>query len=379
MKHWSLVAVILGLVVAPPAAACSLCGGLIEKQTLRRDVEEAVAVIYGHAANPRFDDRPGARPGAGFTDFHIERVVKPHPGLEAGKAVVLSRYVPVLDAKNPPRFLVFYSKVEGQLRDLQGRSVQSPAVLKYLDGALAQGIKDRVQALKYFFEFLDHEDTLIATDAFLEFARSTDEEVGKAALVLPGERVRKLLQDPKTPTERLGLYAFLLGAGRGMKDAEFLRAMIDRPTERTASALDGLVSGYIMLRPQEGWDLAVRILGDGKRRFSERFAVARALRFYHGWKPAESRANILRGLEAMLGDGAVADMAISDLRQWKIWDLTPKVLALYGRPSHDAPIVTRGIVRYALQCPQPEARRFIDDLRRRDPELVKEVEESLQE
>ena len=37
--------------------------------------------------------------------------------------------------------------------------------------------------------------------------------------------------------------------------------------------------------------------------------------------------------------------------------LTVAVLAQYGKKSHDAPIVKRSIVRYALSCPREDARR----------------------
>jgi hypothetical protein len=39
--------------------------------------------------------------------------------------------------------------------------------------------------------------------------------------------------------------------------------------------------------------------------------------------------------------------------------------------------VRRGIVRYALQCPAEEAKRFIVAVRQKDPKLVEKVEESL--
>jgi len=250
--------------------------------------------------------------------------------------------------------------------------------MQYLQGALALPGKDRTRALLYFFNYLDHADETVALDAFLEFARSTDEEVGQVTRHLPPARLRRLLQDPKTPPERLGLYAFLLGAAGGEQDAELLRKLIESPTDRTVSALDGLLCGYIHLRPQEGWNLTVKLLGDSKKSFSQRFAVSRVLRFYLGWKPAESKAQVLRGLDVMLPDGEVADLAVEDLRRWKIWDLTAKVLAQYGKPSHDSPIVRRAIVRYALVCPQPEARRFVDELRRRDPDLIRDLQEGLE-
>jgi hypothetical protein len=154
--------------------------------------------------------------------------------------------------------------------------------------------------------------------------------------------------------------------------------MIERPTERTKGALDGLLGGYISLRPAEGWDLAVAILADQKRSFAERLAVSRTLRFYHGWKPAESRPQVLRALAAMVADGGVADLAIEDLRHWQMWDLTDKVLAQYGKESHAAPITKRTIGRYALTCPLPQARLFVQELRRQDPAMVRELEEALQ-
>ncbi|MCI0463611.1 MAG: hypothetical protein L0Z62_42290 [Gemmataceae bacterium] len=372
--------VVLGLLalLPGPAPACSLCAGMASKQTFRREMEEAKVVLYGTLTNPRFDNSPGAMPGSGFTDFHVARTLKTDPAAGEVKSLTLPRYLPVLDAKDPPRFVIYCNLTDGKLKAVGGRSVRSDAALQYLQGALALPVKDRTKALLYFFNYLDHADETVALDAFLEFARSTDEEVGQVARHLPPDRLRRLLLDPKTAPERLGLYAFLLGASGGEQDAELLRKLIEAPTERTVSALDGLLCGYIHLRPREGWDLTVKLLGDSKKPFSQRFAVSRVLRFYQGWKPAETRAQVLRGLDVMLPDGEVADLAVEDLRRWKTWDLTAKVLAQYDKPTHDSPIVRRAIIRYALVCPQPEARRFVDELRRRDPDLIRDLEEGLQ-
>jgi hypothetical protein len=61
-----------------------------------------------------------------------------------------------------------------------------------------------------------------------------------------------------------------------------------------------------------------------------------------------------------------------------MWDLTPDVLALYGKKGFDAPIMQRAIVRYGLSCKDETAAKFIADRSRYEPELVKEVEDSLQ-
>ena len=132
--------------------------------------------------------------------------------------------------------------------------------------------------------------------------------------------------------------------------------------------MDGLLAGYIQLQPKDGWNLAYKLVADPKQQFGVRFAVARTLRFYHGWQPKESRAQVLYAMSLMIPDGDVADLAIEDLRQWQTWDLSKLVFAQYGRPSHSAPILKNAIVRYALCCPQPEARDFVDSVRRREPD-----------
>jgi hypothetical protein len=336
----------------------------------------AKVVVFGNLCNPKLNADPLQR-GAGTTDLQILKVLKDDPILAGRKSIQLNGYFPVLDPKDPPRSLVFCEILNGKLEAYRGKEVKSPALLDYLEGARALSDKDRIGALLYYFRFLDHKDAAVAYDAYLEFARSSDQEVGEAARRLAPEQLRALVQNPKTPPLQLNLFAFMLGACGGPKDAELLRGMIERPTPQTGAALDGLLAGYISLRPKDGWDLAVRILADKHRPFTERLAVSRTLHFVHSWKPAETRQQVLRGLSVMVEDGEVADLAIEALRQWKMWDLTGRILAHYGQPDFDAPIVKRTIGRYALACPLPEAQRFIQDLRRREPALVQDLEEAL--
>ncbi len=53
---------------------------------------------------------------------------------------------------------------------------------------------------------------------------------------------------------------------------------------------------------------------------------------YHGWKPKESRDDVLMSLAAFISQGELADIAIGELRRWQSGDLTPVILAaLYGK------------------------------------------------
>jgi len=120
------------------------------------------------------------------------------------------------------------------------------------------------------------------------------------------------------------------------------------------------------------------MLRDTRRSFTERLAVISTIRFYHGWQPQETREQVLRCLKILACQGEMADMAFEDLRRWELWDLTKDVLEQYGKKTHSAPIVRRALVRYAVACPKPEARQFVAEVRRQDPQLVSDVEESQQ-
>jgi hypothetical protein len=375
MRFAAMIFALFVLALPSPSPACSLCGGNFNQQkTLRQDWEKARLVLYGTVSNPRLD---ADGKGTGTTEFNIEKVLKPDPFLGNTKVITLNRYIPIQDPKNPPRFVIFCDIIQGKLDPHTGRSVRSPALLEYLKGIESLKGKDNSQVLQFLYQYIDHEDQTLADDAYLEFIRSSDADIGKAAKSLAPDKLRRLVQNPKTSPERLSLYAFLLGVCGKDQDAALLRSMIDRPTELTTKALDGILGGYINLRPREGWELARNILANRKLPFPPRYAVVRTLRFYYGWRPAESKTDILRGLDNLIEDGEMADLAVEDLRQWKVWDLTGKVLAQYGKPSHNAPIIKRTIIRYALCCPLPEARQFVDNVRRQDPNTVRDLEEGL--
>jgi hypothetical protein len=382
MRRWMLGVLGLLLLLGPgPVPACSLCPGLIKEQnTLGEEMEKARLVLYGKVLQSTLDPGLGKNPGMGRSEFQIDRILRDDPFLTNKKAVVLERYVPVLNPKDPPRFLVFCDVFRDRLDPYLGRPVKSDTVVDYLEGAFPlrtkKDIKDRLQTLLYYFKFFDHPDETIANDAFREFAKASDQEVHMVARYLAPDKIRTMMENPKTTPEYLGLLGFLLGNCGRERDADFLRTLTLR-SESTQNSFDGLLAGYLALKPREGWEMLRAYIADPKKPFPVRFSAICALRFCYSLKPQEYKQDTLRCLEGMVQDGDVADMAIEDLRKWKLWDLTTTVLAQHGKKSHATPITRRAIVRYALCCPLPEARQFVDRVRQQDLELVREIETGL--
>jgi hypothetical protein len=363
---------LLALLATPAAQACTYCDpSNLRLQTLRQEARTSKFVVAGTLANPRLVAENGV------TDLNVEQIPKDDPALGKRKTLTLPRWIPV-DAKKPPRVLVFFDVYEGKLDPFRAVTLRGAAVPDYLKAALALDDHDRVASLLFYFKHLDSPDPDVATDAFLEFAKATDQEIGAVGPKLDAAKIRKLMADPKTPPERLGLYAFLLGACGTKADADALSALIDKPDERAATALSGLLGGLIELRPEDGWKRAVAILEDPKRPYQDKLAALGTLRFFHAFRPGENRRPILAGMAAVVARGDMADMAVEDLRRWQWWDLTKLVLAQYGKSTHAAPLVKNAILRYALSCPDADATAFVKAVEAADPTAVREVRESLE-
>jgi hypothetical protein len=365
-------ALLLLLLSASPAPACSLCGGALQQApTLRQEAAQPTArmILFGPIQNSR---------GATTTELTIDTVLRSDPAVAGKKTLDLGRYLPISDPKDPPHFLVFCDVGKDKIDAYRGVPIRTAEGLDYVKKALALDPKDPAADLDFYFRYLENPDKEIAFDAFLEFVRANDQQLGQVSSKLSAEKLRGWLKDPNTPPERLSLYAFLLGGCGGDADADFLATQLKDDGERTINAYDGYLGGYIHLRPREGWEAALAVLRDGRKPLPMRLAAVRTVRMYHGWRPKENHDEVLKCLSAMVAQGELADVAIEDLRRWKMWDLTADVLALYGRKGFDAPIMQRAILRYGLSCDDEAAKKFVAERRRTEPDLVKEVEESLQ-
>ncbi len=359
-----------------PATACSLCGaGYQQTPTFREEAGQPFCklILYG-----RFLESELRPDGTGSGKYEVLNVLRSDDVLAGRKELVLPRYVPVQDRKNPPHFLLFCDVFQKKIDPYRGIPIKSGDVVEYMKKAITLNPKDSVARLRFYFDYLEHPDKEIATDAFLEFAKAADRDIGHSAGQFSAEKVRRWLKDPKTPPERIGVYAFLLGVCGTAEDASQLQVMLSDPSDRMRNAYDGILSGLLHRAPADGWQRVLTGLADPKTPLPVRLAMVRAVRVLYTWQPETNKGNTLKAERVVLEQGELADLAIEDLRRWKLWDLTPEILALYGKKGYTAPIVERAIVRYALTNQgDATARQFVQARRQEKADLVKEVEEGL--
>jgi hypothetical protein len=133
-----------------------------------------------------------------------------------------------------------------------------------------------------------------------------------------------------------------------------------------------------MLEPKEGWEYICSLLKDAKKEFLLRYAALRAVRFFWDSRPdLLKKEDMVEGVKALLDQNDIADLAIEDLRKWNRWELCDAILSLQSKKSHDVPIIRRAILRYALSCPGTQAAAYVTEMRKKDPESVKDAEELL--
>jgi len=348
---------------------CPFCS--MQGQTLTGDVNQAAMVLFGTLENARLDPNGGF--GTGNTDLRIEAIIKGNPILGDRKVITLPKYIP------PAKYLVFCDVYNGKIDPYRGVPIKADSdMVKYLSGAL--GVRDKPigQKLRYFFDFLDSSDLEVSNDAYKEFANADYKDYREMARQLPPDKIVKWLRDPQTPSFRYGLYASMLGHCGNASHAAVLKEMLNDPTKQLSSGVDGILAGYIMLQPKEGWALATSILQDPKKEFMFRYATLRVVRFLKDSRPdLVGKEDLMAAVHRLLTQPDIADLAIEDLRKWADWSSLGEVLALYDQKSHDVPIIKRAIVRFALACPEPKAAAFVQNIRKADPEMVKDVEELL--
>ncbi|GBD37724.1 hypothetical protein HRbin36_02860 [bacterium HR36] len=363
--------------------ACPFCSA--QGVTLSKEVEQATFVVHGKLINARLLN---VQDGTGTTDLVIETIIKPHEYLKDKKILTLPRYVPT-GGQDDVRFIVFFDVFMGRLDPFRGIPVKDKALVEYLQKAHALKDAKQPERLKLFFDYLEHPDPEINTDAYKEFGNTSLEDVVQWIRSTDRDHVRKKLtqwlRSNETPALRYGFYAFLLGLCGHKEDATVLHDLLKQRERDLVSGLDGVLTGLTLLRPEEGLQAIDHILSNEKEDFTRRYAALRAVRFlWDNPPPGVQREALLVSVTKLLRQGDIADLAIEDLRKWKRWEFAESIFGLYAQPSHNVPIIQRAILRYAISCAQQAqgkvgqlAQTFLAQRRKEDPKRVQDVEELL--
>lgn len=358
--------------------ACIGCGAGDMGKPLTIQGREADWIGLGILHEPRLVDI-----GLHWTDFTVQKVIKEHPLLAekvaTKKLVTLNRYTmgnPTPDGKPLPT-IILADVVDGQLDPIQVIPVTSQHTTQYVRDVIQINRATTKEKLAFAFRYLQHDDPTISQDAFRVFALATFVEVESASVSYQADWLRARLRDPRTPSYYMGLYGCLLGVCGNASDAPLLLDIIENRKPRLLVGMDGILAGYCLLKPQSGPSYVLNVLANPKTPSSTRYAAVRTARFLLTEKKLLPKNEVCHGMETALERDDVTDLLLEELRLQQYWEALPTILRLQPLADYSAIQIQRACLRFALQCPDPRARVFIDNQRRASPEVVTQMEDNL--
>lgn len=234
--------------------------------------------------------------------------------------------------------------------------------------------------LGWFARWLEHPNSAIATDAFLEFGLADYAAVVAAAGSLDAGKLGAWLMEPGIDERRRGFYGLALGIAaaraRELGDVAQAKACTGRLEEAIAApagdlraGYDGLLGGLLVARGPAAleWMTARGLFAADTRAGDARHALA-ALRF--GWEflgDTLPRQEVAAAAAGLLENPAVAAETAVDLARWQHWESVAGVAALWERLGGDDPLVRRAVAGYLTACPLPEAKQHSAAIAAADP------------
>lgn len=340
-------------------------------QSFRQQIDGYDLVLFGTLERPKEGDDPE------WTDFRITQPLRTHDSIKGMDVIRVPRKIPQPGPKDPSGYLLLGAVRDGKPDFVSGGHA-TVALVDYFKGILAIDAKDRVKTLRFAFDYLEHEERLISTEAFREFEEDTDDIVRTAAKGSKPEKLRKWLEGEHTWNERGALYACLLSGCGAAGDAMLIRDTITRLSSKGHwNHTDRMMIAYTILDPKAGWKFIGELIADTAGEFPARYSGLKAVRYFRVHPGVIAEKDILAALETILAQPDMADLPIDELRRWKRWELNDQIFALIDKEDFQKKFIRRSILRYALQCPDARAAKYIAEQRAVDPEGVAENEKWL--
>jgi hypothetical protein len=247
----------------------------------------------------------------------------------------------------------------------------SPTAEKYVRDALALP-KSGAERLAFFQEFLESKEELLARDAYDEFARAPYEDVLALKDKMNHAQLVAWVKDADIPASRRRLYLTMLGVCGDQNDADMLEGMLRSDNKEYKLGLDAMIACYLRLRGAEGLALVEDLyLKNKKAEYADTYSAIMALRFHGQETNVIPRPRIVQSLHHMLDRPELADLVIVDLARWEDWSVMDRLVELFKTADEKSSWVRVPVVRYLMACPQPEAKKHLEELEKVDADAVK--------
>ncbi|MFT7629261.1 MAG: hypothetical protein ACI87E_000259 [Mariniblastus sp.] len=250
----------------------------------------------------------------------------------------------------------------------------SDRVFKYLNEiqSLPAGGPKR---LEFFQDYFEDKESVLAFDAYDEFARAPYEDLLAMKDTMKRDELLGWIKDTDTSVSRRRLYFTMLGVCGKPEDAELLKEFIESGSRKKRAGLDALIACYLTLKGESGVDLIEKtFLADHDADYVDTLAAVSALRFHGTEVDIVPKARIVAAIRHLLDRPKMADMIIPDLARWKDWSVMPRLVKMFKEADEESNWLRVPVVTYLRACPKPEAKAYIEELRKIDPEAIQRAD-----
>ncbi len=406
-----IVAVAAVLFGAGVVAACPFCS--VTSQTLSEETQAADAVVLARLvkeaeSTASTDGLSRAGSSTGTATFKIEEVIRGQSAVASGQEIDVVYFGP---ADRDQIFMI--TGIGGDKIDWITPLPLSSAAVEYtrkLPGVAASG----AERLAFFQDYLEHEDPLLAQDAYDEFGRAPYADLHDLKPRMYHERLVKWILDPEVSPSRRRLYFTMLGVCGNNGDLPMLEKLIvsDYATKqpfveqmvrtglsmggpiglpawvelvklderRKKLGLDALVACYLTLRGGDGLDLIDKqFLKNPATEYTYIYSTVMALRF-HGDEATSivPRERLLASMRLLLDNPDFADQVPIDLSRWGDWSVLDRLVEMY-KASDKNGYIRQPVVSYlTVASEEPgdvgtRATAALAELEKLDPEGVKQA------
>ncbi|MDE0937013.1 MAG: hypothetical protein OSA89_13930 [Mariniblastus sp.] len=250
----------------------------------------------------------------------------------------------------------------------------SERVFKYLSDIQALPEKGP-ERLVFFQNYFEDKESVLAFDAYDEFAQAPYEDLIAMKDQMDREKLIGWIKNPETSVSRRRLYFTMLGVCGKPEDTQLLEELINSGSRKKRAGLDALIACYLTLKGEAGVDLIeTTFLEDQEVDYVDTLAAVSALRFHGTEVDLIPKKRIVIAIRHLLDRPKMADMIIPDLARWKDWSVMERLVQMFKDADSDSNWLRVPVITYLRACPKPEAKEYIEELRKIDPESVQRAD-----
>jgi len=227
----------------------------------------------------------------------------------------------------------------------------------------------------FFQNYLEDEDEMLARDAYDEFANAPYSALFELKPKMKHGQLVEWIENPDIAANRRRLYFTMLGVCGTKADLPLLEKMLNSEDQASRSGLDAMIGCYLTLAGADGLPLVEKLfLANREAEYADTYAAIMALRFHGTETDVIEKDRLLKSLHLMLDRPSLADLVIADFARWEDWSIMDKLVKLFKEADEETSWVRVPVIRYLMACPKPEAKQYLIELEKIDPDAMKRAQ-----